>query len=154
MLVVNTLTMLTIAHTDRGGPYRLHMCTLNKCTRSILFKCEEIEYDIQFFSCSCLLTKSERQKIIRKHKSTTQKRLLADKSRGKCKNVCQRATEAKFNPLLHDLDNYISRFHNKRRFLYLFCLQPITLQGIGHDVMRVSKLQPNHLGQRHYHVSK
>ena len=81
MLVVNTLTMLTIAHTDRGGPYRLHICTLNKCTRSILFKCEEIEYDIQFFSCSCLLTKSERQKIIRKHKSTTQKRLLADKSK-------------------------------------------------------------------------
>ena len=44
-------------------------------------KCEEIEYDIQFFSCSCQLTKSEKQKIIRKHMSTTQKRLLADKSK-------------------------------------------------------------------------
>ena len=44
-------------------------------------KCEEIEYNIQFISCSCQLTKSERQKIIRKHKSTIQKSLLADKSK-------------------------------------------------------------------------
>ena len=73
---------------------------------------EEIEYDIQFFSCLYQLTK-ERQKIVRKHKSTctTQKRSLADKS--KEKNTGERATEAKFNPLLHDLHNYISRFHNK-----------------------------------------
>ena len=42
-------------------------------------KCEEIEYDIQFLSCSCHLTKSERQKVLRKHKSTTQKRSLSDK---------------------------------------------------------------------------
>ena len=44
-------------------------------------KCDEIEYDIQFFSCSCQLTKSEPQKIIRKHQTTTQKRLLADKNK-------------------------------------------------------------------------
>ena len=45
-------------------------------------KDEEIEYDIQFLSCSCSqLTKSERQKISRKHKSTTQKGLLAIKSK-------------------------------------------------------------------------
>ena len=57
---------------------------------------EEIEYDIQFFSCLYQLTK-ERQKIVRKHKSTctTQKRSLADKS--KEKNTGERATEAKFN---------------------------------------------------------
>ena len=42
-------------------------------------KCEEIEYDIQFLSCSCHLTKSERQKVLTKHKSTTQKMSLSDK---------------------------------------------------------------------------
>ena len=52
-------------------------------------KCDEIEYDIQFFSCSCQLTKSERRKIIRKHKykSTTQKRLLAEKSKENYANL-------------------------------------------------------------------
>ena len=51
-------------------------------------KCDEIEYDIQFFSCLYQLTK-ERQKIVRKHKSTctTQKRSLADKSKENYANL-------------------------------------------------------------------
>ena len=105
-------------------------------------KCEEIEYDIKFFSCSCPLTKSERQKIVRKHTSTciynTKKVTCWQKYREKCKKAGQRATEAKFNPLLHDLDNYISRFHNKIKYVsyyvYMFCFQPIILhEEISHD---------------------
>ena len=42
---------------------------------------DEIEYDIQFFSCSCQLTKLERQKMVRKYKSSAQKRLIANKSK-------------------------------------------------------------------------
>ena len=54
---------------------------INKICNIVIhnLKCEEIQYDIQFQSCSCLLTQSEKQKTIRKHKSTMQKRLLADK---------------------------------------------------------------------------
>ena len=65
----------------------LHACNerqtiklFEKCTDSVIdkicnivtqkLKCEEIEYDIQFFSCLCPLTKSEKQKIVRKHTST------------------------------------------------------------------------------------
>lgn len=42
-------------------------------------KCEEIEYNIKFSSCLCQLTTPERQKITRKHKSTTQIKLIANK---------------------------------------------------------------------------
>ena len=44
-------------------------------------ECDEIEYDIQFLSCSCQLTKLERQKMVRKYKSSAQKRLIANKSK-------------------------------------------------------------------------
>ena len=50
-------------------------------------KCDEIEYDIQFFSCSCQLTKSEKQKILRKHKSTAHKILLANISKENYANL-------------------------------------------------------------------
>ena len=44
-------------------------------------KCEEIQYSIRFLSCSSQLTQSDKLKIIRKHKSTMQKRLLSDKDK-------------------------------------------------------------------------
>ena len=50
-------------------------------------ECDEIEYDIQFLSCSCQITKSEREKVVRKHKSTTQKRLLDDKRKNEYTNL-------------------------------------------------------------------
>ena len=42
------------------------------------FKCEEIQFIIQFISRSCQLLKSERQKIVRKHKSSAHKRTLSE----------------------------------------------------------------------------
>ena len=50
-------------------------------------ECDEIEYDIQFLSCSCQITKSEREKVVRKHKSTTQKRSLDDKRKDEYTNL-------------------------------------------------------------------
>ena len=49
-------------------------------------ECDEIKYDILFLSCSCQITKSERKKVQRKHKSTTQKRLLDDKRKDEYAN--------------------------------------------------------------------
>ena len=46
-------------------------------------KCDGIEYDIQFFSCSHELTKSERQKIVRNHKSSAHKRGVLQKCKDK-----------------------------------------------------------------------
>ena len=42
-------------------------------------KSDEIQYNIQFLSCSCQLTKSERQKITKKHKFSTHKKLIANR---------------------------------------------------------------------------
>ena len=50
-------------------------------------KCEEIQYNIQFLSCSSQLTQSEKQKIIRKHKSTMEKRSIADMRKDKYANL-------------------------------------------------------------------
>ena len=50
-------------------------------------ECDEIKYDILFLSCSCQITKSERKKVQRKHKSTTQKRLLDDKRKDEYANL-------------------------------------------------------------------
>ena len=50
-------------------------------------KSDEIEYNIQFLSCSCQSTKPERQKITQKHKSSTQKKLIADR-----KELCKLRT--------------------------------------------------------------
>ena len=50
-------------------------------------ECEEIEYDILFLLCYCQLTKSERQKVQRKHKSTMQKRSLNDKRKENYSNL-------------------------------------------------------------------
>ena len=50
-------------------------------------KSDEIEYNIQFLSCSCQSTKSEKQKITQKHKSSTQKKLIADR-----KELCKLRT--------------------------------------------------------------
>ena len=47
-------------------------------------KSDEIQYNIKFLSCSCQLTKPERQKIIKKHKSTTEKKSIADRKK-QCK---------------------------------------------------------------------
>ena len=48
---------------------------------------DKIEYDVQFFSCSCQLSKSEKQKILRNHESTTHKMLLANKSKENYANL-------------------------------------------------------------------
>ena len=49
---------------------------------------DRMEYDILFLLCSCnQLTKSERKKVQRKHKSTTQKRLLDDKRKDEYANL-------------------------------------------------------------------
>ena len=50
-------------------------------------ECNEMEYDILFLLCSCQLTKSETKKVQRKHKSTTQKRLLDDKRKDEYANL-------------------------------------------------------------------
>ena len=42
-------------------------------------KCDETQYNIQFLSCSCQLTKPEMQKITKKHKSSIQKKLIANR---------------------------------------------------------------------------
>ena len=56
---------------------------VNKCSNIVShkLKSDEIQYNIQFLSCSCQLTKSERQKITKKHKSITQKKLIADRKK-------------------------------------------------------------------------
>ena len=41
--------------------------------------CNQTKYNIQFFSCSCELSKSKRNKVLRNHKSSVQKQLCTDK---------------------------------------------------------------------------
>ena len=50
-------------------------------------KCENVSYDLQFLSCSHNLSNSERQKVIRKHKSSGQKRAILEKRRGDYRNL-------------------------------------------------------------------
>ena len=44
-------------------------------------KCENVLYNVQFLLCSHQLTNSERQKIVRKHKSSGHKRRILEKCR-------------------------------------------------------------------------
>jgi hypothetical protein len=48
---------------------------------------EEAEYTIQFLSCQSTLTKSEKQKVQRKHKYTKEKELLCENKRKRYKSV-------------------------------------------------------------------
>ncbi len=51
-------------------------------------KCNEVQYIIKFLSCVlCELTNSDRKKIVRKHKSSAQKKLLADKRKKSYANL-------------------------------------------------------------------
>jgi hypothetical protein len=45
------------------------------------FKCDEIEYCIKFLSCSSQLSNTVRQKVMRKHKSTAHKKLIANREK-------------------------------------------------------------------------
>jgi hypothetical protein len=54
----------------------------NKCNR------DDMDYNIQFLSCTCSLTKREKQKVSRKHKSSRQKSLVASN----CKKNCEYGT--------------------------------------------------------------
>ena len=51
------------------------------------FQCQNLEYIIQFLSCCSQITKSERVKIVRKHKSSAEKRLLLGKRRNNYINM-------------------------------------------------------------------
>lgn len=43
------------------------------------FNCQEIEYCIQFLLCTSQITNTERQRIMKKHKTTSQKKFTANK---------------------------------------------------------------------------
>ena len=75
-------------------------------------KCEEIQYNIQFLSCSSQLTQSEKQKIIRKHKSTMEKRSIADMRKDKYANL--EPAKKKIKTEKADL-NYKSMGHFKKK---------------------------------------
>ena len=84
-------------------------------------KCEEIEYDIQFLSCSCHLTKSERQKVLRKHKSTTQKRSLSDK-RKQSLHICTWYAK---------LESSKKKIRSEKATLNYKSMDPIKKKGLG-----------------------
>ena len=54
---------------------------------SMKVNCENVSYDVQFLSCSHKLSNSERQRIVRKHKSSGEKRTISEKYRSYYRNM-------------------------------------------------------------------
>ena len=76
--------------------------------------CEQVQYKINFLSCVCDLTKSERQRIMRKHRSGVQKRLRGDKRKECHKNL---EPEAKKRFLEKCASNYANMDAKKKLLL-------------------------------------
>jgi hypothetical protein len=76
--------------------------------------CEQVQYKLNFLSCVCDLTKSERQRIMRKHRSGVQKRLRGDKRKECHKNL---EPEAKKRFLEKCASNYANMDAKKKLLL-------------------------------------
>ena len=81
-------TYCLVAYNGLLKKMRFEKCSTPKCLIDKLYefsmkqgKCEDVLYNVLFLSCSHKLSKTERQKIVRKHKCSRHKRTILEKKR-------------------------------------------------------------------------